>query len=105
LTDKFHAAWTAGSRIVPSRSSKNEEAYQIRINAAEVVDNRFLRVCVQANSQATVSVLKAWLRKYGSLANLAEGQYDTKAADPDAETKRLLDDIKDQMDKHLGYDD
>ena len=102
LKDKLSAAWTAGSRIVPSRSSKNDKAYQIRFDAGELINNQFRKVYVQVNSQATSTALKTWVRKNGTHANLAEGQYDTLAPDQDAETERLVEDIKDQMDRNLG---
>lgn len=36
------------------------------------------------------AVLKEWVRKHGSHANLASAQFDTFASDPEAETDRVL---------------
>ena len=90
MATKLTAAWNAGSRIVPSRSQRNDKDYQLRIDAGELLSDRYRVVYLQVNSQAKGTKLKEWVRTYGSHANLASAQFDTFASDPEAETDRVL---------------
>lgn len=90
MATKLTAAWNAGNRIVPSRSQRNDKDYQLRIDAGELLSDRYRVVYLQVNSQAKGTKLKEWVRKHGSHANLASAQFDTFASDPEAETDRAL---------------
>jgi hypothetical protein len=50
-------------------------------------------VYLQVNTQAKSSSLKKWLQKEGSHGKLGSAQYDTQAADLDAEAQRVVDDL------------
>ncbi|EER38471.1 predicted protein [Histoplasma capsulatum H143] len=62
----------AGSRLLPSRTSKNDEEYQCRIDIGEEVKDNpgYYNVYLQVNSQARSEGLKDWLKKnpHGNLA-------------------------------------
>jgi hypothetical protein len=58
FAEKFNKTYTLGSRIAPSRTARNDEEYQLRVDAGEFVDNRWLNVYLQINSQATSQLLK-----------------------------------------------
>src|SRR5271169_389066 len=81
MATKFNANNQAGSRIVPSRTAKNDADYQLRIDAGELVGGK-RNVILQVNSQAKSTPLKEWLRKHGSHAKLAQATFDTAAKDP-----------------------
>ena len=83
----------AGSRILPSRTSKNDAEYQLRLDAGELIDNRYRQIILQVNSQATTPGLRDYMRKHGTHAKLAVAQFDTQAEDEDAEVERVLDDL------------
>ena len=90
MATQLKAAWNAGSRIVPSRNSKNDAEYQLRIDAGELVQSRYRMIYLQVNSQAKGTKLKEWVRKHGTHANLAAAHFDTSAEDLEAEADRAL---------------
>lgn len=96
LKNKFAAAWAAGSRILPSRSAKNDANYELRIDAGELINNRHRNLVLQVNSQAKNTTLKEWVRKNGSHAKLATASFDTEAEDPDEEVKRVIAELERQ---------
>lgn len=89
MATKLNANQPAGGRIVPSRTSKNDADYQLRIDAGELVGGK-RNVVLQVNSQAKSTPLKEWLRKNGSHAKLAQATFDTTAEDPRQEAERVL---------------
>jgi len=90
MPTKLTAAWNAGSRIVLSKNSKNDAKYQLRIDAGELVQNRYRMLYLQVNSQAKGIKLKEWVRKHGTHANLATAQFDTLAGNPEEEAEKAL---------------
>lgn len=94
MATKLAGSWNAGGRIVPSRSRRNDEDYQLRIDAGELLSDRYRIVYLQVNSQARGTKLKEWLRKHGSHANLASARFDTLAGNPEAETDRVLEELE-----------
>lgn len=94
MATKLTAAWNAGSRIVPSRTSNNDQEYQLRIDAGQMLNDRHRMIYLQVNSQAKSTKLKEWIRKHGTHANLASAQFDTLADDPEAETDRVLEELE-----------
>lgn len=86
----------------PAKSKDHE--LEVRYDAGHF-DGRFRTVYLQVNSQAKSTALKKWLAKQkskGTHANLATGQIDTEAEDPEAEGERLLRDLNKQVDENLG---
>jgi len=67
---KFRSGLTPGQRIVPTRTTRNDASYQLRIDAGETTNN-ILRIVLQVNRQARSQVLKNWLAKNSSHAKLA----------------------------------
>lgn len=101
IAQRLFKKWNPGTRIIPSKNAKNDEKCQMRIDAGELVDGRFLQVNLQVNSEASAQVLKDWKRKNGTHAKLASGQIDTQAADPEAEVDRLIEDLTDKAKEKL----
>lgn len=62
---KLFKETTAGGRILPSRTSKNDAEYQCRTDMGEEVSDKpgYYNVYLQVNSQAKSEGLKDWLRK------------------------------------------
>ncbi len=90
-----------GARIFPSRNSKNDTKYQLRLDAGPLVDGRYRQLNLQVNSQATSGSLKDWLKKYGSHANLATGELDTTAENLEEEIDRAFEDMMEQAKKNI----
>ncbi|CAA9959496.1 hypothetical protein PTMSG1_02914 [Pyrenophora teres f. maculata] len=82
MATKLKAAWDAGGRIVPSRNSKNDQEFQLRIDAGELVQNRYRMLYLQVNTQAKNTKLKEWIKKNSTHAKLATAKFDTQATDP-----------------------
>lgn len=101
FADKFRKAHTPGSRIAPSRTKRNDAEYQLRIDAGELVDNRWLNVYLQINSEATSKLLTKWLKKNGSHGIAGQAQFDTQAEDPKAEAERVRDELEAQFEENL----
>ncbi|KAK3614896.1 hypothetical protein LTR56_025335 [Elasticomyces elasticus] len=59
---------------------------------------------LQVNSQAKNTALKDFVAKNGrgTHAQLAAASFDTKAADPEAEARRVVQEIKEQSKSKLG---
>jgi len=72
MAKKFGANLTAGSRIVPSRTSQKDAEYQLRIDAGEIVNGK-RNVYLQVNSQAKATGLKDWVRRKGTHAQVSKG--------------------------------
>lgn len=72
---KLFKVTSAGGRILPSQTSKNDAAYQCRLDMGEEVSGSpgVRNVYLQVNSQAKSAGLKAWLAK-NPHGNLATGQ-------------------------------
>ncbi|KAL9005134.1 MAG: hypothetical protein Q9188_002075 [Gyalolechia gomerana] len=88
---KFSAAAQEGNRIMPSQSK--DESIPVRIDAGKYnATTKKLRVTLQVNSQAKTG-LAEWRKKNTSHASLATEEFDTAAADPDAEYERVLDSL------------
>ncbi len=100
MVKKFGANLTAGSRIVPSRTSQKDAEYQLRIDAGELVNGK-RNVYLQVNSQAKATGLKDWVRQNGTHANLASATFDTTAADLEAESERVLDELEKDAKKNV----
>jgi len=101
MTTKLRAVWNAGSRIVPSKNSKNDSEFQLRIDAGELLENRYRMLYLQVNSQAKSTKLREWVRKHGTHANLASTRFDTLAEDPEAETDRALTELESDAKKYI----
>ncbi|EFR05415.1 hypothetical protein MGYG_08427 [Nannizzia gypsea CBS 118893] len=96
LAKKFRSIFSPGSRILPSRTSKNDTKFQLRIDAGELINNRYRQLILQVNSQATTPGLRDWVKKYGTHAKLAEERFDTLAEDPEAEVERVVESLEGQ---------
>ncbi|KAI9662547.1 MAG: hypothetical protein M1821_008714 [Bathelium mastoideum] len=93
---KLKASYNAGNRIVPSRTQKNDQAYQCRLDAGELVDDQYRNVVLQVNSEVKATGLKLWLQKNGTHAKLAMTRFDTKAEDPDGEADKVMAELQKQ---------
>ncbi|KAH3102363.1 hypothetical protein KXX00_005561 [Aspergillus fumigatus] len=82
---------TAGSRVLPSRTSKNDAEYQCRIDMGEEV-----------NSQAKSEGLKDWLRK-NPHGKLATSQVNRNAPENERaeEGKRVVEQLIEQAKKKI----
>lgn len=100
---KFKAVFTPGSRILPSKTAKNDEDYQLRLDAGELIDNRWRNIILQVNTQARTPGLRDWLKRNsrGTHGKLAVSRFDTQAEDPDAETSRVLEDLHHQAKENM----
>jgi hypothetical protein len=95
---------TAGSRILPSRTSKNDAEYQCRIDMGEEVKDQpgCYNVYLQVNSQAKSDGLKDWLRKnpHGKLAT-AQVNRNTPEDKRSEEGQRVVSELIEQAKKSL----
>ncbi|KAJ5086933.1 hypothetical protein NUU61_008240 [Penicillium alfredii] len=103
VAKKFGAIFTSGNRILPSKTTKNDEDYQLRIDAGELIDNRYQNIVLQVNSQAKNTGLREWVKKQprGTHTKLATARFDTLAGDQAAETERALSELQEQARKNL----
>ncbi|KAM5474333.1 hypothetical protein MauCBS54593_001907 [Microsporum audouinii] len=103
VAKKFKATFTPGSRILPSKTAKNDEDYQLRIDAGELIDQRWLNVVLQVNTQAKSPGLRDWIKKNGRKTHgrLAMSRFDTLAEDEEQETDRVLTDLFTQAKESL----
>ncbi|RAL05585.1 uncharacterized protein BO80DRAFT_451202 [Aspergillus ibericus CBS 121593] len=94
----------AGSRVLPSRTSKNDAEYQCRIDMGEEVKDKpgYYNVYLQVNSQAKSEGLKDWLRKnpHGKLA-MAQVNRDAPEKEQSEEGKRVISELVEQAKKNL----
>lgn len=95
---------TAGSRILPSRTSKNDAEYQCRIDMGEEVKDKpgYYNVYLQVNSQAKSEGLKDWLRKnpHGKLAT-SQVNKNTPENEQPVEGKRVVQALIEQAKKEI----
>ncbi|KAL8676767.1 MAG: hypothetical protein Q9186_006748 [Xanthomendoza sp. 1 TL-2023] len=85
---KFSAAAQEGNRIIPSKTK--DASIPVRIDAGRFsATTKKLPVNLQVNSQARTG-LADWRKKNTSHTNLATEEFDTGAADAEAEYKRNL---------------
>jgi hypothetical protein len=92
LARKLKGMLATGRRIAPSRTSKNDQAYQLRLDSGELIGTK-LNVYLQVNASAKEALFKEWIKKHGTHAKLATGVFDTAAKDEQIEKNRLLDDL------------
>jgi hypothetical protein len=93
LGEKFKAPHNPGSRILPSKTNKNNADYQMRIDAGEMVGTR-RNIVLQVNSQAKATPLKEWIRKNKTYGKLATAYFDTAAEDPQKEATRVAEELQ-----------
>ncbi|KAL8681185.1 MAG: hypothetical protein Q9224_006874, partial [Gallowayella concinna] len=98
---KFSAAAQEGNRIIPSKTK--DVSIPVRIDAGRFnATTKKLPVNLQVNSQARTG-LADWRKKNTSHASLATEEFDTGAADAEAEYKRVLESLmtraKDELKK------
>ncbi|KAM5444083.1 hypothetical protein MferCBS31731_000600 [Microsporum ferrugineum] len=91
-----------GGRILPSKTKKNDENAQFRIDAGEVINGR-KNLYLQVNSEATNEALRKWLKKNGTHANIATGSIDinTKEEDKDTVSEELWNSFEKQLKDNL----
>jgi len=87
-----------GQRVVPSKSWKNDEEHQYRVDAGETIDGR-KNLYLQINSQATSPVLKEYVRKNGTHAKVATVPIEVNT--PVEKQKEAADKVMDMMAKEL----
>lgn len=97
---KLAAKHDSGSRILPSKTSKNDADYQLRIDAGELIGTS-RNVVLQVNSEAKATPLQTWLRKNSSHAKLATASFDTTAKDQEAEAIRVMKELERQARENL----
>ncbi len=85
------------------QTNKNDADYQLRLDAGELIDNRYLNIVLQVNSQAQNTGLREWLKKQtrGTHAKLATARFDTLAEDQDAEAERVMNKLQESASKNL----
>lgn len=95
---------TPGSRLLPSRTSKNDAEYQCRIDVGEEIKDKpgNYNVYLQVNSQAQSEGLQNWLKK-NPHGNLATAQINRKATDKERseEGKRVMSELIQQAKGNL----
>ncbi|KAJ5517481.1 hypothetical protein N7527_009041 [Penicillium freii] len=103
IAKKFGGTFTPGSRILPSQTNKNDADYQLRLDAGELIDNQYLNIVLQVNSQAKNTGLREWLKKQprGTHAKLASARFDKLAEDQDAEAERVMNELQEAARKNL----
>ncbi len=95
---------TPGSRLLPSRTPKNDAEYQGRIDVGEEIKDKpgYYNAYLEVNSQAQIEGLKDWLKK-NPHGNLATAQINRKATDKERpeEGKRVMSELIEQAKKNL----
>jgi hypothetical protein len=78
----------AGRRIVPSRTSQNDEASQCRIDQGQFHDTNLTKytIVLQPNKEAASKGMKDFIAKYSTHAKLATMTIDLEANDGDGPT-------------------
>ena len=94
--------YTPGRRVAPVDKREDADA-QLRVDAGEKIGDK-QNFVLQVNSQAKNTALKKLVAKNGrgTHAQLAAASFDTKAADPEAEAKRVVEEMKAQSKSKLG---
>lgn len=98
---KLSASHNVGGRIFPSRTHKNDQAHELRLDAGPLIDDRYRQVHLQVNSEAKSKALKDWVRKHGSHANLVTALFDTEAEDKDGEADRFCGELREKAKSNL----
>jgi hypothetical protein len=103
LSERLKAACVAGRRILPSSTRKKDEEFELRIDAGELIDDRYRNVDLQVNSQAKTPGLLRWAKRNGrgTHGKLATARVDTQADDEEEEAQRVLDDLQEQADEKI----
>lgn len=97
MLKKFRGQLTPGQRIVPSRTPKNDELYQLRIDAGEVAKGTQMQnIVLQVNSQAKNTELIKWVKKSTTHGKLATTSFNPSASDIDEEIKRALEELEEE---------
>ncbi|KAI9685110.1 MAG: hypothetical protein M1820_010832 [Bogoriella megaspora] len=81
---KFYGKHTPGKRILPPRNKKDDENWELRIDAGESQDGK-KTIYLQVNSEAKNDALKKFRNKNGAHANLAVGTVDENTPEGDRE--------------------
>ncbi|KAE8357815.1 hypothetical protein BDV27DRAFT_78534 [Aspergillus caelatus] len=93
-----------GTRLLPSRTPKNDAEYQCRVDVGEEIKDKpgYYNVYLQVNSQAQSDGLQDWLKK-NPHGNLAAAQINRKAKDEERpeEGKRVMAELIAQAKKNL----
>lgn len=94
--------FTPGRRVAPVDKREDADA-QLRVDAGEKIGDK-QNFVLQVNSQAKNTALKKFVAKNGrgTHAQLAVASFDTKAADPEAEAQRVVQEMKEQSKSKLG---
>jgi hypothetical protein len=93
---------TPGSRLLPSRTDKNDAEYQCRIDVGEEIkDKPGYYVYFQVNNLARSEGLNDWLKK-NPHENLATAKINRKATDEErSEGKRVMSELIDRVKENL----
>ncbi|KAG9599484.1 hypothetical protein KCU77_g3732, partial [Aureobasidium melanogenum] len=100
LGEKFKAPHNPGSRILPSKTNKNDADYQMRIDAGDMVGTQ-RNIVLQVNSQAKATPLKEWIKKNKTHGKLATASFDTAAEDPQKEAARVVEELRQKAKENL----
>ncbi|KAK3613065.1 hypothetical protein LTR56_028090 [Elasticomyces elasticus] len=94
--------FTPGRRVAPVDKREDADA-QLRVDAGEKIGDK-QNFVLQVNSQAKNTALKKFVagNGRGTRAQLAAASFDTKAADPEAEARRVVQEMKEQSKSKLG---
>ncbi|KAK5673965.1 hypothetical protein LTS10_013272 [Elasticomyces elasticus] len=94
--------FTPGRRVAPVDKREDADA-QLRVDAGEKIGDK-QNFVLQVNSQAKNTALKKFVAQNGrgTHAQLAAASFDTKAADPEAEARRVVQEMKEQSKSKLG---
>ncbi|OAX82057.1 hypothetical protein ACJ72_03599 [Emergomyces africanus] len=92
IMKKFKGSLSAGSRIFPAKTQRNDEEFELKMEAGELIENRWREIILQVNSQAKNRGLRYWVRKNGRTTHgiLAISRYDTTTENHDEETLRVM---------------
>ncbi|KKZ64101.1 hypothetical protein EMCG_01598 [[Emmonsia] crescens] len=103
VAKKFKGSYTPGSRILPAKTPKNDTEYQLRVDAGELIENRWRDIILQVNSQAKSQGLRDWLRNHGRTTHgkLATSRFDTLAENDCEEALRVLNDLEEMAKENL----
>lgn len=101
VSKKLSGGQRVGERLFPTKTPKNDEKHQLRLDAGPMIDGRYRRVHLQVNKEATSQGLKNWVQKHGSHADLSTGEFDTKAESPRKELERLCNDLAKEAKKRF----
>ncbi|RMZ77651.1 hypothetical protein DV738_g4225, partial [Chaetothyriales sp. CBS 135597] len=95
---KFFQTHSPGSRIFPANVKVENERHQLRIDAGEVKDG-YLKIYLQANSEATNTALKKHISKHGTHSNIAETNIELDV--PEEDQEKVISDAFERL--AIGY--